>query len=265
MSRFVTWLVVTSACFYACKSYARPLDIRLCYEDKQVVPFYLGEGEHVPANEPGANIDILLQIEQKADVKFSFMRRPWMRCWEMLARQEADAVIASFRGHRIEHLSYPMKDGKLDTSRSLAQLGNCFIGTQLFHEYWRRKQLTDHQPLSVAVPNGYAIADKLENEPLLLHTVFSPKDGYRLLKNGRVHAVMGVCQINGRNVYADQSGVEGVSPIYPPFEQLHGYLAVTPAFYAMHKPRVEALWDTVGQHDGTEIYLRYLFMKALYK
>ncbi|MEO2267272.1 hypothetical protein V1358_08170 [Pseudoalteromonas sp. YIC-656] len=265
MSKIVTWLIIISACIYACNSVAAPLDIRLCYEDKEVIPFYLGEGEQVPSNNPGANIDILYALEKKSDVKFSFVRRPWMRCWEMLERQEADAVIASFRGHRIDQLNYPMKDGKLDTSRSLAQVGNCFIGTQLFHEYWRKKHVTENQPLSVAVPNGYAIAEKLESEPLLLHTVFSPKDGYRLLKNDRVHAVMGVCQVNGRNVYADQSGIEGVSPIYPPFEQLHGYIAVTPQFYKMHQPRIEALWDSVAEQDSTDMYLRYLFMTTLYK
>ena len=174
MSRYVLWAAAYGIYSVTQQVDAKPLDIRLCYEDKEVVPFYVGAGQAVPKHNPGANIEILLAMQAPANVNFEFLRRPWMRCWDLLANNEADAVIASYRHSRASELRYPKLNGKLDPSRALAGLGTCFVATPAFHTFWPKRHTPENQPLAIALPYGYAVAEKLEKEPVILHRVFSP-------------------------------------------------------------------------------------------
>ncbi|MFY8275464.1 hypothetical protein AAEU32_15180 [Pseudoalteromonas sp. SSDWG2] len=236
---------------------AAPLPIRFCYEDKEVLPFYRGEGRAVPVNNPGANIEILRALEHSAGVEFELIRRPWLRCWDMLEKGSVDALVASFRSSRLGTLSYPVKDNEVDSQRAMSKAGVCFVGTQEFHEFWQSRHTSDKR-MAVALPKGYGVSERLKHEPLTLINALSQDDAFKLVHNGRVSAMMDTCTADGKRTFVQRSNAKEIAPIYPPFEVNHGYLVFSHEFYDQNKAKIESLWDALGQQNNSQVLERYL-------
>ena len=252
-------VVITVVCCRVALAANSNLRITLCYEDKEVVPFYMGQTREVPTHNPGANIEVIQQLQSRLEnVRFVFIRRPWKRCLDMVEKGEAQALIGSYRKQRLSRLRYPMINDDVDTDRALSKVGSCFIGNREFHEFWPRRHYLQQQGVAIALPHGYAIAQRLNDQPVFVHFVFSQQDAYRLLANRRVHAVMDFCQVGNQNLYVEPADIQGVSPLYPPFDVHYGYLIFAPKFYQAYPHRVERIWDALKGLDTTAIYRRYL-------
>lgn len=236
-----------------------PQYISICYEDKHVPPFYTGTGQKKPTTAPGGTIEYLLQLEQGIEkVSFNLIRRPWRRCLELLAQNKVDSLIASYHPTRAKIARYPQKNNQLDESKALSYSAKCFIGTKEFADGWRNHHLQGLAKKSVAVPNGYGLAEKLAQESINAYAVESQQDAIKMLNNHRVDAILETCQLNGKPSFVNHTLRQDVTAIYPPFDKSAGYLVFSHQFYRNYHALAEKIWQQVANKDTQAVYQRYL-------
>ncbi|MEC4088919.1 hypothetical protein [Pseudoalteromonas rubra] len=240
---------------FVCCQAAAKVSIRLCYEDKHIPPFFLGNGFDVPQENPGATIEILRHLETQVDgVHFQFVRKPWQRCLYEIKRNRVDAVIASYRQARQAFLSYPLnEDGSPDTLSSISRLGTCLVGmTQLKTAIHERSY-----PINLAVPRGYSVADSVGSDKYTILNTDSQSDAFELVLKGKVHGTFGLCQVDGKAVEAFPYRRQ-LTAVYPPLDISFGYLTFSKQFKALHAPTAKALWSSLSTSELHHIYIAYI-------
>ncbi|WP_247659603.1 hypothetical protein [Pseudoalteromonas sp. MMG006] len=111
--------------------FANSQTLLFCYEDKDVAPMFLGVGQEVPIDQPGASIEVLRKLDAELDgVNVAFVRKPWRRCLNDLEFNKVDAVIASYRPGRERIAAYPFNEkGELQTQFAVSRFSSCLIGS----------------------------------------------------------------------------------------------------------------------------------------
>ncbi|WP_156158586.1 hypothetical protein [Pseudoalteromonas rubra] len=239
----------------ACCQVAAKVSVRLCYEDKHIPPFFLGNGLDVPQENPGATIEILRQLEtQVDDVQFQFVRKPWQRCLYEIKRNRVDAVIASYRPSRQDFLAYPLNDdGSPDTLSSISRLGTCLVGMSQLQNAIAEQVY----PINLAVPRGYSVAESVGSDKYTILNTDSQSDAFELVLKGKVHGTFGLCQVDGKAVAAFPYRRQ-LKAVYPPLDISFGYLTFSKQFRALHAPTAQALWSSLSTTELHHIYIAYI-------
>lgn len=228
-------------------------ELRFCYEDKPLLPFFTGSGTVVPKYLPGATIEML----QEADRHFSafsirFFRSPWKRCLEELKKGQMDGAVGSFALTRADFMVYPMQEGLPDPTRSIGHHASCFV-TLAGRD---SPLLNQSKKWVVAIPRAYSINDKVAELGLNIHQTDSAEQALFLLKQGRVDASVALCNLAGmiNETYQRQ----GLKVHSPPITVKTGYFMVTKSYYQKNKPLVEQVWHYLGQLEHYRYYQQYL-------
>ncbi|MCF6439567.1 amino acid ABC transporter substrate-binding protein [Pseudoalteromonas luteoviolacea] len=227
----------------------------LCYEDKNIPPFFLGSGFEVPNYRPGATIEILRGLESKVrNVRFKFVRKPWQRCLKEVQKNKVDAVVASYRAERANFLNFPINEqGKVDETLAISMLGTCLVGKQGLGQ----DVANNNFPISLAVPRGYAVLRALQQDLYRVIQTDSQDDAYQLVLKGLVDGALGLCQIYDEQIsgfpYSDL-----LEPVFPPVDISYGYLALSKNFLKQNPEVSRALWEGLGAMPLHEYYLDYV-------
>lgn len=239
---------------WSSSSYATTF-ITLCYEDKNIPPFFLGSGFEVPSHRPGATIEILRGLESKVkNVRFNFVRKPWRRCLHDIQKNKVDAVVASYRSERASFLNFPINaQGDVDESLAISMLGTCLVGQQGLGQ----DVANNNYPISLAVPRGYAVLHALHQDLYRVIQTDSQDDAYQLVLKGLVDGALGLCQVYNEQVsgfpYSD-----ALEPVFPPIDISYGYLALSKAFLLQSPDVAQTLWQELGVMPLHEYYLDYV-------
>lgn len=235
-------------------------ELVFCYEDKALIPMFVGVGHEVPIDKPGASIDILNTIDnQLPNLKIIYQRKPWRRCLRDLANNNVDAVIASYRAERAKFAVYPMtNDNKVADKYAISKFSSCLIGRPNFHKQWKTREVFQNKAFTLAVPNGYGIGESLKDEPFFIHNTFSSEKAFELVENNVVDASVGLCQVDDSPVVSYPYENSDVAAIYPPYETIHGYLLFSHEFYNKHTALGKQIWQQLAQINTAKIYLSYL-------
>ncbi|AOT10476.1 substrate-binding periplasmic protein [Pseudoalteromonas luteoviolacea] len=229
--------------------------ITLCYEDKNIPPFFLGSGFEVPNHRPGATIEILRGLESKVkNVRFNFVRKPWQRCLNEIQKNKVDAVVASYRSERSSFLNFPKNaQGDVDESLAISMLGTCLVGQEGLGQDVANK----NYPISLAVPRGYAVLHALKHELYRVIQTDSQDDAFQLVLKGLVDGALGLCQVYSEQVsgfpYSDS-----LEPVFPPIDISYGYLALSKEFLQQSPDVAQLLWQELGGMPLHEYYLDYV-------
>ncbi|WP_105169697.1 substrate-binding periplasmic protein [Pseudoalteromonas sp. T1lg23B] len=229
--------------------------LTFCYEDKELAPSYMGKGLEVPATNPGASIEALKAVEKNIrGLTIVFVRQPWQRCLHDIKRNKVDAVIASYVESRREFMTFPSrKEGQLDTTLAINELGRCLVGNEAF-----MSQLDSNEgTFNLAIPRGYSSADRISDARFTKVDTLSQKDAFDLVSKEVVDGTFGLCMINGKQVsaypYADTLHAK-----YPPFDVSYGFLAFSKNFYTYNKELADQVWAELVKFPFAEVYMRYL-------
>ncbi|MDK2597288.1 transporter substrate-binding domain-containing protein [Pseudoalteromonas obscura] len=227
----------------------------LCYEDKNIPPFFLGNGFEVPDKRPGATIEILRKLQSNVrTVRFKFVRKPWQRCLNDIQKNKVDAVIASYRSERDKFLNFPRNaQGSVDESLAISMLGTCLVGQQGLGQ----DVANNNYPLSLAIPRGYSVLHVLQQDLYRVIQTDSQDDAYQLVLKGLVDGSLGLCQVYDEQV-AGFPYSETLDPIFPPIDISYGYLALSEAFLQQNPEVAQTLWRGLGSMPLHEYYLDYI-------
>ncbi|AZZ95850.1 hypothetical protein [Pseudoalteromonas sp. R3] len=249
------FILISLLFLFACNQVSAKVSVRLCYEDKHIPPFFLGNGLDVPRENPGATIEILRLLETRVGgVQFEFVRKPWQRCLYEIKRNRVDAVIASYRSARESFLSYPLnEDGSPNTLSSISRLGTCLVGMAQL----KTAMSTEHYPINLAVPRGYSVADSVGSDRYTILNTDSQSDAFELVLKGKVHGTFGLCQVDGKAVSAFPYRRQ-LEAVYPPLDISFGYLTFSKQFRELHSETALALWSSLTTTELHHIYIAYI-------
>ncbi|ASM52081.1 polar amino acid transport system substrate-binding protein [Pseudoalteromonas espejiana DSM 9414] len=252
ISLFITFTFITSA--------AAATELVFCYEDKDVAPMFLGVGQEVPIDKPGASIEILKQLDADLpNVSISFVRKPWRRCLSDLEFNRVNAVIASYREGREQFAVFPTSEnGALLNEFAVSRFSSCLIGRYRFHKNWKAREVFQNKAFTIAIPNGYGLNNALKDEPLFIHNTFSKKKAFELLNKGVVQASVDLCQVDDLKISSYPYKDDSVKPIYPPYETTYGYLIFSKQFYKDNQAVSQNIWRWLSKFESAPVYVKYL-------
>ncbi len=249
---------------HAAASQAAGLNLRFCYEDKPLEPYYRGHGDVIPKDYPGATIEHLQQlVAQVAGVTLQLERRPWKRCLAKLESGETDALVASYRPERESIGHYPMLNGKADPKRAFSEHHTCLVKQAGSNWTWDGERVTGIDSLVVARPLGYAPLIVPGPQQVTMHYTLSGTMDLELLRAGRIHAVTTLCKIAGQPVISAAIHDLGLQVLQPPLHSNTGYLMFSKQFYQQNPQIAQELWRQLQINKAIPIYHEYLKLHFL--
>ncbi|QBL08983.1 amino acid ABC transporter [Rheinheimera sp. D18] len=227
-----------------------PVKLRFCYEDKQLLPYYAGNGAQIPTP-PGATIEHLQEgIALVPQLKVTFERRPWLRCLQLLEQNKVDAVVATYNELRLSFAVFPLDENNAPDSRlALNQHATCIVQRVGDNVTQRLKD-----GVVMARPLGYVVPEYPSGVSIV--PVQSQQQAFSLVKLGRVDATTTTCEIN--TVQLPNMLNEQLEVIHPPLYESTGYLVFSKAFYNQHSKLATELWRTLQQTQNPNRYYQYL-------
>ena len=243
----------------------KPIRLIFNAEDKQVFPFWMGEGATVRRPNGGVTYELLRMIDAEIpEIEIVYQRFPWRRCQQNLRKGKADAIIGSFNTERLKIGVFPSRDGQLDTRRYISQEQYCLYRGLHTALSWDGDGFSATRDITVSVPRGYSIIPFLNEHHLNVHEVESTDLAMTMLANGRVDGAISTCrQIEA--VLARRKTVKDNVVANPvPLSIRNYYIILSKQFVRAHPVLSERIWDVSRQisdahHDALlRYYMQYL-------
>lgn len=229
--------------------------LRFCYEDKQLLPYYTGNGQGIP-DMPGATIEHLRLAATKAGIVLQLVRLPWLRCLQQLEDNSVDALVAAHDPDRAHYTVYPKlrDDGSPDPAKAINQLALCLA-------YRYDNSLPDNinhpaKQITISRPLGYKPIPFPQNTVLVAAN--SPRQALELVVSGRVDATTVLCELNGIKAKEQHLSQLPVLLLYPPLHTSYGYLMLSNDFYQRNPALSEQLWQWLPETLNKQRYLDYM-------
>ena len=221
---------------------AEPISFDFCYEDRELLPYYRGNGAEIPKENPGETIEAIRKLDARAnEIEISYRRTPWKRCLALLDKGIVSGVIASYRTQREQIGVYPKKDNAQDLKRAFSVTGYCLFVRQDVNLGWDGEAFNGDTQSNLAVPRGYSIISMLTQHKISFSEVDSTDQALFLLHNKRVAGVATLCD-SGRQALRNNTQYSEIKAIDKPLTVKGAYLLVSKQFYKAHQEIVEDLW-----------------------
>jgi polar amino acid transport system substrate-binding protein len=237
-------------CLTACVT-VQATTLKFCYESKELLPHYRGEGVLTPSEKPGAAIEIVQKLDEMlSKVQIEFVREPWKRCLNDLKLGKVDALIARHSVSRESFAKYPKTTkNELDNERAISSTATCLIHKKNVPLKWDGNQLLADLPQGISVPRGYSLVEDLKKKGFQIYETASVKQAHELLFKGRVGISLSDCE----HKELPSGYVENKEPLV----ENYGYLVFSHQFYSLYPNLAEDLWNQLMRIDDKVFYSKY--------
>lgn len=250
---FVIGLMVTSAAIadHNGPDDEAPHTITFCYENKQLLPHFVGNTSSIPAHNPGGAIDVIQALDKALpNVSFELVRYPWSRCLKELETGNVQSVIGRFTEMRAAYAAYPRTiDGDIDKTKAFSRTTACFLYHKDFPIEWDGNNLVKPDDIILSVTRGYQMAADLKLRGFEVYETKSSNLAHDLLFNHRVQASLGNC--NEPNLPKD------VVELKQPYFENYGFLMLNKVFAVNHPDIAGTIWSALTQIDKDAHYKKY--------
>ncbi|MBT3360701.1 MAG: hypothetical protein HN403_13835, partial [Rhodospirillales bacterium] len=184
---------------------------------------------------------------QRVGVELEIRRVPWRRAVKMLEIDQADALFpASFKKERTALGVYPMKDGKPDDSRKIAEYS--------YYAYTTKDSgisLDGNQIKNADCPIGAmrlsAIIEQLKNTGHQVNEEETSRINLRKLLQGRICALVDLDFVIDPFLTSNPSLGSGIRKLSPAIRTKPYFLLFTKTFVKKWPVRTEQIWDAIGE------------------
>lgn len=255
------WLRLLAAALFLCLGTAGAVaeTLRVAYEDRELPPYYLGNGAEVDAQRPGLSVELVRMAATDLGLDLRITRMPWLRCLAALERGEIDAIFnASFKEDRMANGVYPMLRGHPDPSRRIAAVTYVLYRKAGGAVAWDGRSLAHLSTLGgpIGTPAGYSIADDLEKAGVPVQEAPDTTANFRKLDAGRITAVA-TLDVIGDALLPSFPGLEKVEP---PLVTKDYFVMLSHQFVTAHPVMADRLWQriaTLRDAKGPELVRKY--------
>lgn len=222
--------------------------IILAYSDTESYPFQMGSGRDV-ADPPGLSIDLIDKSASELGINVRYVRLPGKRVLQYLKTGKVDgAFILSHNVQREKYASYPMVEGKLDSTKRVATLGYYFYKLKDQPFDWDGENLTQTDK-QVGAHLGFSIVRELEKRKVSVYEVKTTSQLFGMLKLQRLAAI--AVQDSTALDFLNSNDYPGVEQVKPAITTKDYYLVFSKTFADRNPNLVNQIWDTIGSsRDG---------------
>lgn len=240
---------------FPCIAAADPLSILFIYEEKSNPPYSIGDGQTVPAEKPGINVEVLKGLENKLNVRIRFERYNWKRCLKMLESNEADGIFeASFKPDRMSIGVYPIKNGEPDSAKRL--MSNSYVLYKMKNSpvQWDGKQFSYLiKPIGAAA--AYSIVSDLKEMGVNVMESYTQSDAFKILIKGRLDGVADLETMADLILKGNPEEFKDVVKVSPPIRTKEYYLMFSHRFAEKLPKVMNDIWNELqrvresGEYD----------------
>ena len=240
---------------------ASPVEMIMAYENKEQPFYYYGTTE-VPS-EPGVAVEMVMLLEKKIpDLKISFVRHPWKRCQVLLQNGKVDGIFkASFKPERLKIGTFPMENGKIDPSRSIAMMANSLYKHKDSVIDWDGEMFINLDDSTIGAPRGYFIVSVLRDQGITVEEADTSLGNLKKLAAGRLTAVA-LQDVTGDMLLNHHLELfKDIVKVQPPLTAKPQYLMLSHQFVKTHPGLAEKIWDTIAEireNEFNSIAIKYI-------
>lgn len=223
-------------------AFAQDKPIQLAYSTTESIPYQLGTGSAI-ASPPGLAVEIIEKAAKELRINVEFQRIPNRRLLHHLRHGDIDGIfIHSYHINREEVAVYPMRNGEVDTHRSIASLNYHLYQLQGKKPIWDGNKFTEKQ-LVIGILAGYSIFYELQNHNVSFLEINTREQLIELLTRGRIDAI--AAQDSTFDMFLTKQNTTDITKAFPVLRSKHYYVIFNHQFYKNNKQLVEAFWDEI--------------------
>lgn len=258
MKNMRTWLIVVLVFFGMVPPLSAAPIFRVVYNDKENPPRYLGDGTSIDWSRPGITLELLKMVEKKVGVQFQFNRMPWKRCLYMVENGLADGTFhASYSPERAEYGVYPMRDGKLDSTKAIYISTYSVFVKKGSAVTWNGKTLGNvSRPIGTQL--SYAIAEDLRKMGYDVEEESSVINNLEKLVAGRISVYADIETMVENTLRKYEPKYAAIEKLSPPLSEKVYYLLISKKFAAGHPEVTERIWEAIRDVQKTDAYQEML-------
>lgn len=233
--------------------------IRFCYQDTELFPAYLGNGNIVPAERPGVDIELYQIIAERAGAEINFERYSWNRCLALLSAGRIDSVISSYRVDRAAYADFPMKAGGLNRDQRITMSGYYLYHTKKSITLWDGEKLTDPS-ISIGAPLGYSIVADLRAMNAKVTEAGTTDSLLNLLRYNRFDAVAAPGNMTDAIIRSDFTRYSDIVRDPVPLKENDYFIIFSKKFTSQHSVLVKDIWafsETVREQFREALLAKY--------
>jgi polar amino acid transport system substrate-binding protein len=223
---------------------ANACPFRIVYSDQPSPPYYLGEGEAIPA-QPGIAVELLNLAAAKMGCKIVWQRFPNRRALREMESGAVDAMLLlSYNPERALYAVYPMVGGTPDPTYSLATLSySVYVktGTAL---KWDNRQFSPATAL-IGANAGYSVVEELRKMGLSVEESTTTANNLKKLLMGRTSAYVG--QDFQADLVIDELHLTTLQKLPVPFSSKDYYLPFSKQYFYQAPNTAIQLWKQIGE------------------
>lgn len=224
---------------------SHPVTLTLAYEPDHNPPHALGSSTKINWEKPGITLELLKLVEERTGVTFQFKRLPWKRGLYLLKKNDIDGLFhGSYKIERSEVAAYPMKEGVVDSSRSI------FNRSYALYKLKQSPVAYDGNAISglkgaVGIINGYSIGGKLKKMGVTVVESNNQRENFRKLKSGEIAAYAMLENMADDYIKRNDYELFDVEKVEPALTDKPYYLMLSHQFVEQHPQLAERIWDTM--------------------
>jgi hypothetical protein len=240
----------------------RSISLRFCYQDQQLRPYYLGDGNTIASPLPGATIEHVQQLVHAfPEIELELVRLPWLRCLKALQQGDVDAVVANYHASRTEFAVYPMLDMHMpDPQLAFAEQAICLVSQRSRAKRWNGHSFTGLPKITILRDQSSPAYAQLKDSSYASYQTLSGVDVLAMLQQGRADASLKLCEVAGVPIHWGRLEQLELTLLQPAVYRLSGYLIFSKNFYQHHPSLVQSLWQHQQHIDVASIYRPYIDM-----
>ncbi len=241
--------VVVVMLFGLSEAYAT-MEITLGYGDQDNPPYSFGAGYSNP-DLPGIYIELMNQVADDLNISIKYVRLPMKRLKAHLSSGKIDGGFdLSFKQKRLKIGQYPMKDGRVDSSRRLNALSYSLYKLQSAKIHWDGKTFSN-----LSAPLGanstYSIVDNLRDMGISVDETEKTESNLKKLQNGRISGY--VTLESEADLLVQSGGYENIVKVTPPIVTKDLFLMFSHQFMNKHGDLADKFWIKLSENRDEQI------------
>ncbi len=257
MNRLIVALAILCTCVLTQAGASADVpSLRLCYENREQPPYYLGDSIVVPSQRQGIYVDILSKVTTELGIGLQWVRRPWKRCLRLLELNEVDGVLgASFLEERKAIGRYPIRGGILDRNTRLAMKSYSFYAMKGNSLKWTG-ELSALRDRNIGVPLGYAIRSTLIKAGVTISEQPHTELLFEMLRHRRIEAVATIAEVGDFLIQQNPGKYKDVIKLSPKLQTKAYYLLISRGFYEDNQDLAWKIWNQIPAYRS-EVSAKY--------
>jgi len=238
----VSYVVVLSSSYCSAND---TLKLTFSYQINESYPYQMGTGTEV-ANPPGIAIDIIKTAAEIVSIDIEFVRYPNKRVQLYLREGIIDgAFMFSFKKERMANGRYPLKDGKLDTDRSITTLNYSLYTLKGSSIKWDGETISGLPIGEIGAGRGNSIVGYLQKLGVRVKEYNIENDAFVQLNRDRLDAV--AAQDTTADPLIIEKGFTNIKKSDKPLQIKPYFLMLSTQFVEKYPVIAEQLWNAIEQ------------------